>query len=235
MPMAEDNKGFLYENNLNKLLKQYGVEKKSFMGAGADSNAPDAMLTLGGEDYKVEVKLDLKVDFGQGSLDYDLDKETWQLGGAKTASGEAMREFLTMIGVPKLVNKAWGKYGPPRKFTVPPAKYKKSDVDYDYKSFKDQFLSVDSDAISDYYASKKTYYIQIGGKGLYMMGKDPAKLGVPKFKPMIRLRIRLKRGGSMPIYNYRFTTALQVVSIADSQHDLEDTDFLKAILARSKK
>jgi hypothetical protein len=66
------------------------------------------------------------------------------------------------------------------------------------------------------------------------MGKNPAKLDVPEFNPTLRLRIRLKRGGSTPIYNYRFTTALQATSLVKSSVDLEDVDELKAIKARSK-
>lgn len=233
--MTEANAGFIYENKLNKLLKDNGVEKKSFMGAGSDSNAPDAMLTLGGKDYKVEVKLNLNVDFGQGALDYDLKQEKWILGGAKTPAADAMREFLTGVGVPELVNKAWGKYGPPAKFTVPLSQYKKKDVDYDYSRFKDQYVSVNSDAIANYYAVKKTYYMQIGGRGLYFMGQDMAKLEVPEFNPIIKLRIRIKRGGTLPLHNYRFSTALQAKTLVKSPHDLEDEEFLKAILARSNR
>lgn len=227
--MPADNKGFLYENKINKLLKQYKIQSQGFRGAGADPNAPDAEILVDGVKYKVEIKLDLKVDFGQGSLDYDLKKNKWVLGGAKTESAEQMRDFLNSIDVPKLVNKEWGKAGPPRKFTVPLDKFKKTDVDYDYANFKDKFIDVPSSAVADYYASKQTYYIQIGKYGLFYMGKDPAKLGVPEFKPKLRLRIRLKRGGSLPIYNYRFSTALQAVSLNKSNVDLENKKDLKNI------
>jgi hypothetical protein len=232
--MMPDNQGFLYEQKINKLLKANGVEKKSFVPAGSDSNAPDAQLTLGGDDYKTELKLDIRADFGQGSLDYDLDKKKWILGGSNTPAGMAMREFLTMVGVPGIVNRAWGSKGAPRKFTVPLNKFTPKDVAYDYANFRDQFVPVDSQAISKYYASKKTYYIQVSGHGLFYMVKDPADLGCAKFNPQIRLRIRLKRGGSLPIYNYRFSTALQVVSLGKSNIDLENVADLKAMLAKTK-
>ena len=233
--MAADNKGFLYESKINKLLKKYKTQSSGFQGAGADPNAPDAEIIIKGIKYKVEVKLDLKVDFGQGSLDYDLKKNKWILGGAKTESAEQMREFLNSIKVPELVNKEWGKAGPPRKFTVPLDKFKPSDVKHDYANFKDRFIDVKASAVADYYASKKTYYIQIGKYGLFYMGKDVAKLGVPEFNPKLRLRIRLKRGGSVPIYNYRFSTALQAVSLSKSDIDLENDKDLTAISARAKK
>jgi hypothetical protein len=47
----------------------------------------------------------------------------------------------------------------------------------------------------------------------------------------------LKRGGSSPIYNYRFTTAIQAVknSLKKSDSDLDDKDYLKALAVRGKK
>jgi len=102
---TSDNKGFLYEGTINKNLKKYKLQKSSFVPAGSDANAPDAMLTYHNKDNKVEVKLDLNVDFGQGSLDYNFEKEEWLLGGAKTSSVQQMREFLTAIGVVDIVNK----------------------------------------------------------------------------------------------------------------------------------
>ena len=238
---ASENKGILYERILNNNLKKAGVQKKSFQPAGSDSNAPDAEITYNGIDYKVEVKLDLNVDFGQGTLDFDLGTANkkgkgWILGGAKTASAEQMREFLTAIGVTKIVTEEWGSQ-PPRKFTVPTSQYKKSDVDYDYKNFKDKFVDIPSNSVAKYYNSKKTYYIQIGGYGLYYMGIDKAKLGVPEFNLQLRLRIRLKRGGSTPIYNYRFTTAIQAKkgTLKKSDADLDNLDYLKALKTRSTK
>ena len=231
-----DNKGILYEQTLNRNLKKYKLQTSSFQPAGSDPNAPDAELLYKGQKYKVEVKLDTKVDFGQGSLDYDAAKKKWSLGGAATESAEQMRQFLTAIGVPEIVNKKWGPKGSPRKFTVPLNKFKQEDVDHDYKKFTDEFIDIPGNAVANYYASKKTYYIQIGaGYGLYYMKSDPAKLGVPPFNLKLRLRIRIKRGGSLPIYNYRFSTAIQAVSgsLSKSNSDLDVIEYLKALQGRS--
>jgi len=231
--MAENNKGFIYEKRINSLLKRGGIQRKDFRPAGADSNAPDAELRVKGRDYKVEVKLDTKVDFGQGSLDYNTKTGKWSLGGASTASAEQMREFLRMIGVEKEVNKRWGKLGAPRKYTVDTKSYTKKDVDHDYKTFKDFFVDIPSDAVSNYYASKSTYYIQIGGGyGLYYMSANPAQIpDISEFTLKLRLRVRLKRGGSLPLNNYRFTTAIQAISatLHQSDGDLEKRDFIKKL------
>jgi hypothetical protein len=231
--MAESNKGFLYEQKINSILKRNGVQRKDFRPAGADSNAPDAELRVKGKDYKVEVKLDTKVDFGQGSLDYNVKTGKWTLGGASTASAEQMREFLRMIGVEKEVNKKWGKLGAPRKYTVETKKFTKKDVDHDYKTFKDFFVDIPGNAVANYYASKSTYYIQIGGGyGLYFMAQNPAQIpDIKQFNLKLRLRVRLKRGGSSPLNNYRFTTAIQAVSgsLHHSEGDLENLKFVKSL------
>ena len=100
----------------------------------------------------------------------------------------------------------------------------------DYRRFKDKFLSVPLSSLFNYYAAKNTYYIQIGGYGMYYMAGNPGNLPVPKFNGSMKLRIRLKRGSSTPIYNYRFTTALQVVQKpTKSKFDIDSSmDFLAA-------
>lgn len=231
--MAESNKGILYEQKVNSVLKRNGAQRKDFRPAGSDSNAPDAEIRVRGKDYKVEVKLDTKVDFGQGSLDYNTKTGKWSLGGAQTDSAEQMRQFLRMIGVEKEVNKRWGKLGAPRKYTVDTKKFTKKDVDHDYKTFKDFFVDIPSDAVANYYASKSTYYIQIGGGyGLYYMSSNPAQIpDIKQFNLKLRLRVRIKRGGSSPLNNYRFTTAIQAVSgsLHHSDSDLEDVKFVKKL------
>jgi hypothetical protein len=229
--MAEENKGILYEQKINRVLLKNGAQRKGFRPAGSDPNAPDALLTIKGEDYKVEVKLDLQVDFGQGSLDYDVKTGIWSLGGAKNAAGEQMRQFLKMMGVEKEVNKKWGKLGAPRKYTVETKKFTQKDVKHDYDKFKDFFVNIPSDAVENYYASKDTHYIQIGKYGFYYMSQNPAGIPADKFTLNLKLRVRLKRGGSYPINNYRFTTAIKAVpsSLKYSKYDLDDIKFVKTL------
>ena len=52
----------------------------------------------------------------------------------------------------------------------------------------------------------------------------------------LKLRIRLKRGGSFPIYNYRFSTAIVAVtgSLIKSSGDLDDIEYLKTLRGRSQ-
>jgi len=219
--------GFIYESTIHNKLKSKKLVPKNFIPAGSDSNAPDAMFIYNGSEHKLELKLDLRADYGQGSLDYIGGN--WVLGGAKTASAEEMRQLLKGVGIENFANKTWGSKGPPNKGTKDNKSITKDDVDSDYQRFRDAFLGIQSSALHSYYASKQTYYIQIGGGyGMYYMASNPAGLPVPQFNPVLRIRIRLKRGGSTPIYNYRFTTALQIIGKPmRSKYDIgRSVDFL---------
>ena len=202
--------GFLYEGRIHQKLKTKGLVPANFIPAGPDPNAPDAMFIYNGQSNKLEVKLDLKADYGQGSFDYV--NGIWRLGGAKTAAAEELRGLMRAVGIEAFANKEWGPKGAPNKGTVDNKDFTQEMVTSDYRRFTDRFLSIPSKALHSYYAAKQTYYIQIGGYGLYYMAANPAGLPVPQFNPGLRIRIRLKRGGSSPIYNYRFTTALQITS-----------------------
>ena len=202
--------GFLYEGRIHQKLKAKKLVPPGFTPAGSDPNAPDAMFIYNGQSNKLEVKLDLKADYGQGSFDYV--NGVWRLGGAKTAAAEELRGLMRAVGIEAFANKEWGPKGAPNKGTVDNKDFTQEMVTSDYRRFTDRFLSIPSKALHSYYAAKQTYYIQIGGYGLYYMAANPAGLPVPQFNPGLRIRIRLKRGGSSPIYNYRFTTALQITS-----------------------
>ena len=222
--------GFLYETKIHKALKAQNLVPPGFTPAGSDANAPDAMFMYGGKDNKLEIKLDLKADYGQGTLSYDPKTKKWGLGGAKTAAAQEMRELLNAVGILRFVNSKWGSKGAPNKGTIPSKSFTEDMVKSDYVRFKDAFLPISTSALWDYYATKKTYYIQVGGYGLYYMKSNPANLPIPQFNPKLRIRIRVKRGGSKPIDNYRFTTALQVTTKpSKSPYDLDrDVVFLKA-------
>ena len=233
--MTTDNRGFAYEKKINDLLKKYKISPRNFRPAGSDSNAPDALIVKMAKEYKTEIKLELDVDFGQGALDYDVKTGVWSIGmKTKTPAAQHMREMLMIAKVSEIVNREWGKLGAPRRFTVPNDKFLKEDSDYDQKTFKDKIIRVNNDPITAYYNKKDTYYIQVGGGyGFYYMGKDIAGFGCSEFRPVVQVRIRRKRGGSMPLYNYRFSTALNVTSLPKSNMDLDNKKDLEVLAARA--
>ena len=218
--------GFAYESRVHNKLKSGGYVPAGFSPAGSNASAPDGMFIYGGTTHNLEVKLNLATDYGQGSLNYS--QGVWSLGGANTAAAQELRTLMRAVGVESFVNRVWGVQGAPNKGTVIPAEFTQAMVTEDYRKFADKFLAIPSSALHSYYAAKGTYYIQVGGYGLYYMASNPAGLDVPQFTPGLRVRIRTKRGGSTPISNYRFTTALQITQRpARSSVDIDRSlDFL---------
>ena len=202
-------RGFLYEGRVFNKLKSKNLVPLGVKPAGPDPSKPDAVFLYDKVPHNLEVKLDLATDFGQGTLEYK--DGSWNLGGAQTPAAEEMRNILNAVGTVQFTNTSWGYQGAPNKGTVENKDITEEMVREDYRRFKDKFLSVPLSSLFNYYAAKNTYYIQIGGYGTYYMASNPANLPVPRFNGAMKLRIRLKRGGSTPIYNYRFTTALQVI------------------------
>lgn len=236
------NKGFNYENYLFSIFKDAGLTPKGFSPAGSSNDLPDlAFLYIDptkrgianpkSSTYKMEIKLDDKADYGQSGLGYKNGK--WILQGKSDPEAVLMREMLSGMGVPEIVNRVWGPKGAPRKFTADQTGRNMSprDIEIDRKNFGDIYLT-GSDApqlrtLFRYYGSKQTYYIQIGGKGLFYMQKDPANLkrvGCKRFDGSLKLRIRRKPGGSRSEpWNYRFSTALMLdTKPSRSGLDLDD-------------
>ena len=127
-------------------------------------------------------------------------------------------------------NTTWGYQGAPNKGIVENKDITEEMVREDYRRFTDKFLSVPLSSVFNYYAAKQTYYIQIGGYGMYYMAENPANLPIPKLNGATNLRIRLKRRGSTPIYNYGFVTALVFTQKpSKSKFDIDtDMKFLAA-------
>mgnify|MGYP003324086282 FL=1 len=219
--------GFLYEGRVFNKLKSKNLVPRGIKPAGSDPSRPDAVFLFNNVPHNLEVKLDLATDYGQGTLDYN---NGWVLGGAQTPAAEEMRSILNAVGTVQFANTSWGYQGAPNKGTVENKDITEEMVREDYRRFKDKFLSVPLSSLFNYYAAKNTYYIQIGGYGMYYMAGNPGNLPVPRFNGAMKLRIRLKRGGSTPIYNYRFTTALQVIQRpTKSKFDIDSSmDFLAA-------
>lgn len=225
--------GYLYEKRCNSILLKEGLLGKplNYYG-GSDNTKPDGSFIKDGREYKIEYKLDLKADLGQASLSYESGR--WVITGKNTPESLEIQELMRAAGAEKLINsqQGWGKRIP-NKYKITNRKVNKKEATEDYRNFPNKYLDVSKGAVNSYYAAKDTYYIQIGGLGFYYMASNPANLDVPKFNPYIRIRFRLKAGGSglggIDYYNYRFSVALQAVTKPNmSNADItKDVSFLK--------
>lgn len=212
-------RGFQYETTIFDMLFENNLTTQKYRPSYS-SHGADTAFKIKNKFYNLEVKLDLKADFGQGTLRYDIDNKTW----TTYADSETMKEILDFFKIAEFANESWGKF-------IPYNHYKKSDIDKkrpqqkklashevlsDKQNFKDKYKLLRGNQIAKYYNSKDIYYIQIGrNKGFYYMGEDIAKLGVPEFNPSDqKIRIRNKEG--------RFTTSILVSeNIPSSLYNLD--------------
>jgi|14BtaG_2_1085337.scaffolds.fasta_scaffold00055_8 hypothetical protein len=64
-----------------------------------------------------------------------------------------------------------------------------------YQKAIQQMVTASSSFINNLYNSKQVYYMQVGGAGLFYMGKDIYNLGVPPYEGEVKIEIRLKAAG----------------------------------------
>ena len=153
--MAE-NRGTIYERQLCDKMKAAEVVSESFQPAASDSTAPDIVFqTSKNANEKLEVKLDLKTDFGQGSFNFVNGQ--WVLGGARTTAADEMRRILTNADATGIATREWGTETPWRDMPGVGGKNGTLTVEQareDYDNHPDKFISVPTSVVFDYFADK---------------------------------------------------------------------------------
>lgn len=211
------NKGDIYEHTIFLILQTKKILSKDSTRAGAGGGA-DIKFLHKSQECNLEVKLDLKADYGQKMLKWN-DEELWSW--CKT---DSVTEFYTSLD---LLNKINRKKIVPNRFTIPKKQITTADKQKDQQVFEDS-IDIDINALYDFYANKNCYYIQVGGYGFYHLQQDILSLGTPQFICQMRLRLRAKTIHSQPVYNYGFYAVLKVLKTRDapqkSKYDLEEKD-----------
>ena len=222
------NKGFEYENKILKLMKENNFVSQNFLNqstAGSDNTQPDLVLNLKGKDTNIELKQNIKSQFGGTSIRYSkdcfdlvkevkgIDKEVIfnQLENKK----DYINNFLSFHEancIPFSTTKEmWNK-------SVKEGMLKKININ----------VKCDTSFIEEHYARKNTYYINIGGKGLYYMKNDILNLGVPRLNCDTSLEIRLTRNGStlnskgVRVCSAALRIQSRIKNLEESTHSLEN-------------
>ena len=238
VPIGKSNKGFEYEVSLIKSLRNQGFTVSD--PAGADSAKADLELTKGAKTIKFELKEKLAADFSQMNFDFNTTRREFYIDKTKpSAQKDAAKVMIGIAEQYSIIPKANAHWKPkknmPAKFTLKPnSTLKERMVGYnlDQKRFKDKYLGQGfgpAQEVEKYYNAKDTYYIQIKGKGLYYMGKDPEKYGCPRFSESCansNIRIRVKTNEESK-GTWSFLMALKIASLRPSPMDLDkDASFL---------
>ena len=205
--------GFQYEANAAKALKPYDIVPKNFVPAGAGSDIPDLMIKKPGAG-QTPVGCELKITAASaGSLVMKWNNGTWSIGNPNETNDEKLFviELAKQVGVLNTIAKQWKNE--PYKFTQND-KIKGEISGLDKREIYSKELSrfseikgeIPATKIEEYYNKKKTYYVNVGTDGFFLLGnKNPLGLkGVPRFgnsaKAGFRARVQAKGGG-----NYQFT------------------------------
>ena len=206
--------GLVYEEFIVKTIKSAarkisGLKVISNRGAGYNSTIPDISLQVEKDNIKskvlIEVKKNRSVRFGQVTLGLEngeiiirksgeaVDPSTIPGGKNLIAKASEGKEFLNNIL--NLINKEEKsnfKNFPLGK-SISKETYQKVTDSSSYKDFVRLTEELNQERVAAHYNAKGVYYIQIGGKGLYYMGKDTLNLKVPELSTAFTGSMRFKK------------------------------------------
>ena len=227
--------GFEYEKNAAKFLKPMGLVPKNFVPAGAGHDQPDLMLEYKKKKAGCELKISA-ASAGSLVLKYDSkDKRNpWKFGNVSEDDAEKM--FIVNLAKDlklfDIIKKQWKdipfKRDKDALWESTAGKMpKKKQYERDRDTFPDIRGEIPATKIENYYNRKKTYYVNVGTHGFYLMGsQNPLKLkDVPRFgrsaKATYRARVQYKGND-----NYQFTFEMQfsIPSAQKSQFNIAPVD-----------
>jgi hypothetical protein len=208
--------GFQYEINAAKVLKPLGLVPNNFKPAGAGHDQPDLMLLYKNQEAGCELKI-TAASAGSLVLKYDFAKKAWGFGNIKPDEDEKIfiRDLANEFKLFDLIKTNWKEIplkrdNDPNLKAVTASMSKQQLYERDQKTFRDIKGEIPASKIEQYYNKKKTYYVNVGTHGFYLLGtSNPYKLkGIPRFgnsaKATYRARVQYKGGG-----NYQFTFEMQ--------------------------
>lgn len=187
-------KGKEYELQCFAVVKHCSIDQQPFTlqteeSLGGCSNDIDLQCQYQGTLVGIEIKKAAAPDWVQCKLQYNEETKQWSPNisnrskipkQAAALFEERLRNVTLFDGlVPPFVEKKvtheeW-------------VQIKKESL-----SFRDVYIDCPSDTIRKLYGAKGCHYIQISGKGLYHLDKDPCGFQVPEFVCPQQFRIRTK-------------------------------------------
>jgi len=235
--------GFLYEENAAKLLKSMELVPKNFTPAGASSDQPDLMLVYNGQEAGCELKI-TAASAGSLVLKYNRSNKLnpWSFNTIKETEDEKqfMADLAKEVGLFNLIKKQWKEIPYKRdKDDLWLATAGKLNTQQRYERDRDTFSDIRGEIpatkIEQYYNKKKTYYVNVGTHGFYLLGsKNPFDLkDVPRFsasaKATYRARVQYKGSG-----NYQFTFEMQFSMKQKSEFNIAPVDGKSVNIIKSK-
>ena len=213
---AITNRGDAYEYEVYDTVKEAetilaGLKVISDAPKGSDSTGEgDITLSVGGKVVNIEVKLDRKAPMGETSLRISPYSRTVDIANPDRVEPDA---------IPLYIKAGEAMFDEVERYidfvrTVEPLDINsKANMSFPFGSItknawneaqqvgllndlnqKIQFEDIR--IIERMYNSKNVYYIQVGGAGLFYLGRNPMNLPVPRFDGKMQVEFRAKPSGS---------------------------------------
>jgi hypothetical protein len=206
--------GLAYELKVYKALtgaKIKGLDAGDKPGAGFSSHGSgDIEAAYNGKAFNIEIKAGMKDQMGGGSLRYDRKSNQLIPSPKLAASGDeedvgilmkaveaklpAINKYLDFLAKqePKKIHRDYAKVGIP---FVASTEAREAAKKAGLQKAVQDYVKLDARYIKNLYNGKNVYYIQIGGAGLFYMGKNPLNLPVPEFNGEIQVEVRIGYAG----------------------------------------
>ncbi len=208
--------GIIFEQAVINQLKEFGLPVLEDTGAGYDNNSSDIQIKYGDGILYVEAKESATARMGGGSAKFDFSKPKGQqitlISGKETVSkeklpnGELINAFLEKF-LPQIeqtldfINKKEGTNY--KQFPYSPAKISKETFEELKKqNFYQEYarsggVRITPKSIEKHYNNKNNFYIHIGKKGTYFLGKNILNIeNVTRFDSDLNVEFRMGRSGN---------------------------------------
>ena len=218
-----------YEKELHKNLKKCMLNGKPFNTqhentlGGSTSNNDLSCNLEGVGDIGIEAKK-LTPDWMQCSIKFNTETNKWDATPNSKNPIECGKIFNELINNFNLYG---GDIPPFMKRSVTHEEWKQ--IKKQTNQWNDTYIDIPSDTIRNLYSKKGCQYIQISnGYGLFHLGGDPCKFGVPIFDIEQQIRVRTKihtRKNSKGYCSLSVTAACQPKNIKQlqaSQYSLDN-------------
>ena len=206
--LNEGQGGLDYELKVYKALKAAdipGLNPGDKPGAGfSNVGAGDIEASYKGAPFNIEIKLSAKDQMGGTSFRYDMDSQTFS--PAKEMDQDDLDLFMPVMkqkaaDIDNYIKGSWEEE--PKDFHknnrgVPIKVSKQARENLKKKGLTSKIatnIKAPVSFIIKHYNKKGVYYINIGGAGLFYMGKNPLNLDVPELRAEIQAELGLRFGG----------------------------------------
>lgn len=200
--------GLDYELKVHKAMKAAkvpGLEPGDKPGAGfSNVGAGDIEASYNGGPFNIEIKASAKDQMGGTSFRYEMDDKTFT--PAKEMDQDDLDLFMPVMkekikDIDNYIKASWKEE--PKEFHknnrgVPIKVSKEARENLKKKGLTAKIatnIKAPVSFIIKHYNKKGVYYINIGGAGLFYMGKNPLQLPVPQLKAEIQVELGLRFAG----------------------------------------